>query len=56
MTTTTLEEKKIDTPEEAKARRNAEYMAMLDESFQQSKSDQVVTMSFEEWEERFCNE
>ena len=56
MTATTLEERKTETPEEAKARRNAEYMAMLDESFRQSRRGEVVTMTFEEWEERFCNE
>ena len=56
MTTTTLEENKIETPEEAKARRNAEYMAKLERSFLQSDRGEVVTMTIKEWEERFCNE
>jgi len=53
--TTLLEEKKTETSEEAKARRNAEYMATLQESFQQSDRGEVVTMTFQEWEKIFCN-
>jgi hypothetical protein len=51
MPTATLERKtKIETPEEAKARRNAEYLAMLDESFAQLERGECVTMTFAEWE------
>ena len=56
MTTTTLEKDKIETPEEAKARRNAEYMAKLERSFRELDEGKGITMTFEEWERRFCNE
>jgi hypothetical protein len=56
MTTVTLErETKTEPPEEAKVRRNAEYMAMLERSFQQSKRGEVISMTFAEWEEKFVN-
>ena len=53
---TTVEEKKTETPEEAKARRNAEYMAKLDRGIRELNEGKGVTMTFEEWEKRFCNE
>jgi hypothetical protein len=56
MALTTLErERKTETPEEAKARRNAEYLAMLDKSFEQSERGEVISMTFAEWEEKFVN-
>jgi hypothetical protein len=56
MNTATLEQKtKPETPEEAKARRNAEYLAMLERSFQQSERGEVISMTFAEWEEKFVN-
>ena len=55
MTPTTLEEKKLETPEEAKARRNAEYMAKIDLSLQQHEKGEVVSMTFAEWEEWIDN-
>jgi hypothetical protein len=39
-----------ETPEETKARHNAEYEAKLDLSFQQLERGEVVTMTFEEWD------
>jgi hypothetical protein len=45
MTTTTLEHKPTETPEEAKARRNAEYIAKLERSFQQSDREEVISMT-----------
>ena len=47
MTTTTLEENKIETPEEAKARRNAEYMAKLERSFRQGDRGEVFVTTIE---------
>ncbi|GHV56372.1 hypothetical protein FACS1894216_20200 [Synergistales bacterium] len=41
--------------DDAKARRNAEYLAMLDESFRQHENGEVVTMTFTEWEEWLDN-
>ena len=55
MTTVTQEDKLTETPEEAKARRNAEYLAKLERSFQQSDRGEVISMTFEEWEEKFGN-
>jgi len=55
MTAVVLEEKKTETPEEAKARRNAEYLAKLDESFRQSERGEVVSMTFAEWEKWIKN-
>jgi hypothetical protein len=52
---TTLEHKPTETPEEAKARRNAEYTAKLERSFQQSDRGEVISMTFEEWEKKFGN-
>ena len=49
-------ETKIETAEEAKARSNAEYLAKLERSFLQSDRGEVITMTFEEWEKKFCNE
>jgi hypothetical protein len=40
-----------ETPEQSKARRNAEYLAKLDRSFKQAREDKVVSMTFAEWEE-----
>jgi hypothetical protein len=51
MTTTTLEHKPTETPEEAKARRNEEYLAKLELSLQQHERGEVVSMTFAEWEE-----
>ena len=44
-----------ETPEEAKARRNAEYLAKLDLSIQQIERGEVVSMTFAEWEEWIKN-
>ena len=55
MTTIALEERKIETPEEAKARRNAEYMEKIDLSLQQHEKGEVVSMTFAEWEEWIKN-
>ena len=51
MTTVTLEHKLTETPEEVKARRNAEYLAKLEMSLQQHERGEVVSMTFAEWEE-----
>jgi hypothetical protein len=57
MTTAVLErETKPETPEEAKARRNAEYLAKLDRAFHEIETGKGVTMTFEEWEKKFCDE
>ena len=56
MPTTLESETKIETAEEAKVRRNTEYLAMLDESIRQSERGEVVTMTFKKWKERFYNE
>ncbi|MDR3231631.1 MAG: hypothetical protein LBT65_09320 [Synergistaceae bacterium] len=45
----------MKTAEEAKARRNAEYMAMLEESVRQHERGEVVSMTFAEWEEWIKN-
>jgi broad specificity phosphatase PhoE len=45
----------IETAEEAKARRNAEYEAKLDKSFRDLERGDVVSMTFEEWEKKFGN-
>jgi hypothetical protein len=45
--TTTLEEKKTETPEEAKARRNAEYMAKIERSLQQHEEGRVFATTIE---------
>ena len=56
MTTAVLLEDKItETPEEAKARRNAEYLAKLDLSLQQLERGEVVSMTFAKWEEWIKN-
>jgi hypothetical protein len=54
MTTSTLD-KETETPEVAKARRNAAHLAKLEKSFQQSERGEVISMTFEEWEEKFGN-
>ena len=41
MTTTIENELKVETPEEAKARRNAEYMAKLERSLRQHEEGKV---------------
>ena len=46
MQTTTIEQK-IETPEEAKARRNAEYMAKLERSFRQLEEGKVFVTTIE---------
>jgi hypothetical protein len=57
MPTATLErETRIETPEEAKARRNAEYLAKLDRAFCEIEEEKGITMTFEDWGKRFCNE
>ena len=55
MATATLE-RKIETPDEAKARRNAEYVAKLERGMRELEEGKGITMTFEEWERRFCNE
>ena len=52
--TTTLEENKIEASEEAKAKRNAEYLAKLDRGIRELEEGKGITMTFEEWERRFC--
>jgi hypothetical protein len=47
MTTTTLEHKSTETPEEAKARRNAEYMAMIERSLRQHERGEVFITTIE---------
>ncbi|GHS95745.1 hypothetical protein AGMMS50276_12520 [Synergistales bacterium] len=47
MTPTTLDESKTETPEEAKARRNAEYLAMLDKSFRELEEGKVFVTTIE---------
>ena len=47
MTTATLEEEKIETPEEAKARRNAEYMAKIERSLRQHEEGKVFITTIE---------
>ena len=47
MTTVALEEKKIKSPEEAKARRNAEYMAKIDKSMRELKEGKVFITTIE---------
>jgi hypothetical protein len=44
-----------ETLEEAKARRNTEYLEMLDESFAQLERGECITMTFAEWEEWIKN-
>jgi hypothetical protein len=56
MTTAALEHKPTETPEEAKARRNAEYLAKLERAVKEIDEGKGVTMTFEEWEKTFCNE
>jgi hypothetical protein len=51
MTTTTLEHKiKPETPEEAKARRNAEYLAKIDKAIKDLDEGKGITMTIEELE------
>ena len=45
--TTMLEERRIETPEEAKARRNAEYMAKLERSFRELDEGKVLVTTIE---------
>ena len=47
MTATMLEEIKIETPEDAKARRNAEYMAKLERSFRELDEGKVFVTTIE---------
>jgi hypothetical protein len=51
---TTTQETNTETPEAGKARRNAEYMAKLDKAFREIEAGEGITMTFEEWEKRFC--
>jgi hypothetical protein len=53
--TTAMQETKTETPEATKARRNAEYEAKLDKAFREIEAGEGITMTFEEWEKRFCN-
>ena len=55
MATATLEKERTETPGEAKAIHNAEYMAKLERSFLQSDQGEVISMTFKEWEEKFGN-
>ncbi|GHS85536.1 hypothetical protein AGMMS49957_01770 [Synergistales bacterium] len=56
MTTAILERETVSSDElTLKALRNAEYLAKLERSFQQAERGEVVTMTFKEWEEKFCN-
>jgi hypothetical protein len=50
MTTTTLEHKPTETPEEAKARRNAEYLAMLTQAVKDIDEGKGITVTVEELE------
>jgi hypothetical protein len=47
MTTTTLEHKPTETPEEAKARRNAEYLAKLEKSVRELEEGKVFVTTIE---------
>jgi hypothetical protein len=48
MTTTILEsETKTETPEEAKARRNAEYLAKLNKSFRELEEGKMFVTTIE---------
>jgi hypothetical protein len=56
MTTATLERAVSENDAlTLKALRNAEYMAMLGESFRQLENSEVVTMTFTEWGEWLKN-
>jgi hypothetical protein len=51
MTTVTLErETKSETPEEAKARRNAKYLARIDEAIKDLDEGKGITVTIEELE------
>jgi hypothetical protein len=47
MTTVVKHETKFETPEEAKARRNAEYEAKLDKSFKELEEGKVFVTTIE---------
>ena len=47
MTTTVIEEKRVETPEEAKARRNAEYLAKIGRSIRQYEEGKVFITTIE---------
>jgi hypothetical protein len=40
-----------ETPEEAKARRNAEYLAKIDRGMKELDEGKGISMTFAEWEE-----
>ena len=57
MTTTTLKhEIYAEALQEAKARRNAEYLAKIDKAFCEVETGRSEVMAFEEWEKMFCND
>jgi len=45
--TTIIEEKRTETPEEAKARRNAEYMAKIERSMRELEEGKVFITTIE---------
>jgi hypothetical protein len=51
ITQTAANETEKETPEAAKARRNAEYMAKIDRGTKELDEGKGVTMTFAEWEE-----
>ena len=53
--TTVFKDQDIETPDETKERQNAEYLAMLEDSFQQLERGEIVSMTFAEWEEWLKN-
>jgi hypothetical protein len=55
-TQTTTNETGAGTPEQAKARRNAEYLARIDRAAKNLDEGRGVTMTFKEWEEKFGND
>jgi hypothetical protein len=48
---TTTHETNAGTPEQAKARRNAEYLAKIDRGVKELDDGKGISMSFAEWEE-----
>jgi hypothetical protein len=57
MTTQTItHETGAEASEAAKAQRNAEYEAKIDRALDEIASGKGITMTFEEWEKKFCNE
>ena len=54
MTTQTMTDIPVEI--EDRERRNTEYMAKLERGFREIEEGKGITMTFEEWEKRFCNE